>query len=315
MAINGTGERVLGQAVSEAVETVLGDNPYFPAEQQDSPSAQSAEGQAGDESSDGDDGQTVADQAQGDPEPTFDVEADKAAGINVESTEYKHFQAAFTKLRQADKAAPKKERDFAAEIDALKQAKALQDLGLEQAKSNAEPEFTYSVDWKDFKPAQLGQDNPLAGHEASIVEIVKPIVERVMAQVNAQSAQYVNQQRLVQTRDYLTNVVDEIGKQGGDEAKAQALDLLKEHIDIAKSSPQKWAKFVVGTLGLTKTIEPAAAASSATPVKKIVQQAKSIAVRPSAPSSAGPKKPEFKGKTATRDAVLWAMDQAAAGKS
>ena len=105
--------------ITAAVETVMGDNPYFPAEAQESSPEQSSEEQVGDPASQ--EGEQASDQAQDDPEPTFDIETDRAAGINVDSPEYKHFQGHYTRATQALKKSPEKpERDLGSEIDALK---------------------------------------------------------------------------------------------------------------------------------------------------------------------------------------------------
>lgn len=251
-------------------------------------------------------------QAQDQPEPTFDTETDASNGLDVTSPEYKHFQAAFTRARQNDKP---NGRDIGAELDEIRALQARQQIEREATEQPASEIPAYTVNWQNFRVPQLSQDSPLAGHEDAVLEILKPLVEHVLDSVNQQGQHFVEQSRAVQARDYITEVVEEIGNRGGPNAKTQALSMLKEYRDIARATPQKWARFVVNSLGLNGTQSPGPNPSSpAGNPQRMAQQVKSQGTRPSAPSAAPKRQPVFKGRNATAQAVAYALEQQLSGR-
>ena len=245
-------------------------------------------------------------QAQDEPEPTFNAEMDASNGINVNSPEYKYFQAAFTRARQNDKP---QGRNVEAELDELRAMQTRQQIEREATEQPLPELPSYRVDWQNFRAPQLPPDSPLAGHEEAVLEVLKPTVEYVLSKVNEQGQQFAQQARAVQARDYITEVVEEIGVRGGPEAKTKALSMLREYRDIARSTPEKWARFVVGSLGLIGQNGDSHPAPPAGNPQRMAQQVRSQGTRPSAPSAAVPRIPKFEGKDATRKYVEYAFDQ------
>jgi hypothetical protein len=277
--------------------TQMGPNPYFPDEELPPEQGASA-----------DPGQPAPEDGQENPEPTFDPVEDAAAGIDVNSPNYKHFQAAFTRKMQAAKG-----RDLAAELDAMKMERTQQKI-VEGDTTAPAPEIqSFELKWDGFRPGMLPADNPLSGTEADISTLVRQHVEYAVAQVNRQNEQFYQTQKLAQTRDYLTQVVDEIGNYAGPEKKQEALTLLQEHIGVAKADPVKWARFAVNYLGIQVEQPPAAAAPAPAHsgnAARTVQQIKGQATRPSQSSGASAPKPKtFSGPNATAAAIGYALDQ------
>jgi len=291
-----------------------GDNPYFPTQENAAP-----EGEGDQWFSDDGSGEPVQAGSQGQeiPDPTFDEEQDRAAGFDTTDPVYRKALALLAK-------APQAETDTELEAKNLEAKKRLIEEQQAQGSSDQVPEL--SLNWEGFQVNPFSPDDPLSGHEEQIARIVREHVEFAVASVNRQNKQFVEQSKLVQTRDYISNVIDEIGKVGGPQAKSKALDLLQEYAPFAKTAPQKWAKFVVNELGIKPDggqspqaqAKPAAAApAQGSPNgNKLRQQVKARSVTPSAPRSGASAtgKPQFRGKTATQDAVAWAFDQAASGK-
>ena len=292
-----------------------GDNPYFPVNQDAS---------AGAEDDQGDDmglsGESAQGNAQGQdaPEPTFNEEQDRAAGINVDDPVYRKAMTLLAKSAPA-------ETDE--EVDARAVAARKRLVEEQQAQQNDDEVPALELNWEGFQVNPVPQDDPLSGHEDTIARIVREHVEYAVASVNRQNKQFVEQTKLKQTRDYISNVIDEIGKVAGAPAKSKALDLLQEFAPLAKSAPQKWARFVVRELGIQvdggQSPQGEPKAPAATPAgrqpqdgNKLHQQFRGRATPPSAPRSgaSASRKPEFSGKSATKDAVAWAFDQAASGK-
>jgi hypothetical protein len=281
-------------------ETPMGPNPYFP-EEQDASAKDPATDPTGAENA-----PPVEGQEEGSPDPTFDVEADRAAGLNVDSPEYKRFAEAF-----ARKAAPKApERDLAAEMDALRAEQAKADIARDTTPAEQAPETpAYKVDWNGFTVAKAPEDSPIHGVEDEISRQVRQHVEYAIGRVNQQNAEYTRVAKLTQTRDYLNQVVEEIGHVGGSGKQQEAMALLKQYLPIAKSDPVGWARFVVSKLGIPTEAPAKAPASAPTgDPQKVARQVKSSATRPTGSGRTTVTKPEFKGPNATRDAIAWALD-------
>lgn len=283
--------------------TEMGPNPYFPDEDEEpeQETAPASDDQAGDTV------EADASEDGGSPDPTFDPEQDAANGIDVEDPMYQRLQAAFVKRTQGQ--APS--RNIEAELDELKAQQFKQEIERETktAPAPAPENMAYQVDWSDFKVSEVGEDSPIHGVEAEISKQIRQHVEYAVKRVNQQNAEFVQQQKLAQTRDYLTQVVEEIGQVAGPSKKQAALALLKEYLPIAKADPVKWARFAVNSLGITVPQEqPAAASATKGDPQRVARQVKGAATRPTrGPSGSSLPRPQ-KGAS-TRDVVAWALDQ------
>jgi hypothetical protein len=310
------GEQLQRPAAVERPAVPYGDNPYFPT----APTENAAPEGDGDQwfSEDGSgESAPAAPQGQEIPDPTFNEEQDRALGFDVTDPVYRKALALLAK-------APPAETELEVETKALDARKRLAEEQQAQGQDDSVP--TIEVSWEGFQINPLPQDDPLAGHEDKIARIVREHVDFAIATVNRQNKQFVETTKLTQTRDYISNVIDEIGKVGGTAAKSKALDLLQEYAPFAKTAPQKWARFVVTTLGITPETGQSAQGEPKAPVaspakespngNKIRQQVQARSIPPSAPRSGASavRKPQFSGKTATQDAVAWALDQSIAGK-
>lgn len=301
-------EEVAPRAADERVEVPYGKNPYFPDEASEGSEAnQGLEGTA--EGSDDD----FEAQGQEEPVPTFDPDQDRAAGIDVD---HPYYQKALAEIKRA--AGAREEEGGDVDLEAKKRQ-----VVEAQSAQGTEPEVPeLAVDWEGFQVNQFAADSPLHGLEGDIARVVREHVEYVVSSVNRQNKDYATQQAQLQTRNYISSVIDEIGNHAGPQAKSKAIDLLQEYAPLAKTAPQKWARFVVRELGIdvdrpTRTAQPAPTTSAkAPPARKTASQVRSQSVPPSAPRAGGAasRTPKFEGPSATRDAVSWALDKALKGQ-
>jgi hypothetical protein len=237
------------------------------------------------------------DEGYEDPDPSFDVEADREAGIDVEHPLYKRMLA----MQQASAVAPQNQS-----MEALKADLAARQIL--EGQNGAEQSFEYSVSWDEFNPTPIPMDDPLAEHADTINRIVRDHVGYVMRQVNMQSAQQVERVKAGETNRYLSEVIDAIGNEAGPQAKASALSLLAEHKDIAKRSPEAWAKFVVNSLGVQPKASSTAPARrpGAPDARQLAQSVRGASQRPRPQGAARREPPKKYDKTA--DAVAAALD-------
>lgn len=304
-----------GNGQAEQFDFPMGINPYFDEAEPEQQETAPEDGAALDAPASDDGQQDDYQQAQGEPEPTFDTEQDAAAGIDVNSPEYKHFQAAFTRHTQRRTQAPVQQSD---EFDDLRRENTARRIEQETTASQGDGEIpTYDVTFEDFQAPQLAPDSPLSGYEDSVLKIVVPAIKHMLSKVNEQGSQYVQQQRTQKTHAYLTQVIDAIGQQGGESAKAQAFSLLREYAPIAQKDPVKWARFAATTLGLVdakgNVVQKQSTQRQGNP-NRIAQQVRGQSTRPSAPSRTPAPKPKFQGKDGTRAAVAWALEQQLRGR-
>lgn len=294
--------------VEDAPEIPYGKNPYFSETVSSGEDAdQGLEGVA-----EGSEDELEA-QGQEEPVPTFDPAQDRAAGIDVE---HPYYQKALAEIKRAAEQARQQDEP---------------DVDLEAKKRQVEEQTAHSteievpelaVSWEGFQVNQFEADSPLHGLEGDLARVVREHIEFAVASVNRQNKEIAQQQVQLQTRNYISAIIDEIGKVAGPQAKGQAIDLLQEYAPLAKSAPQKWARFVVRELGIdvngsAQAAEPAATnAAKAPPARKTASQVRSQSVPPSAPRAGGAasRTPRFDGPTATRDAISWALDKALKGQ-
>jgi hypothetical protein len=302
-----------GHAPETKFDFPMGENPFFSEEVQAKDTEQdlSPEGEELDDTASPEgqqDGQYEAQENES-PEATFDPEQDAANGIDVESPDYKHFQAAFTRATQRAKA-PSKE---SAEFDEIRRQNTARQIATEAAE--ALPEIpSYDVNFDGFQAPKLGEDSGIAGFEGEILKVVIPAIKHAVESVNSQAKQYVEATKAHEAHGYLTKVVEEIEARGGPQARDAALGMLREYVDIAKSNPQKWARFVVNSLGLQAEGQAPRKATGVRNPQQVARQVRGQVSRPSSPSAAAPRPPQFKGKTATRDAVAFALEQQLRGR-
>lgn len=311
-------ENTQDQGTEQEFEFPMGSNPFFPDEPaNESEQDLSPEGEELDDSAflDGEQQDDYQQEAQGEetPEATFDPEQDAANGIDVESPEYKHFQAAFTRATQRAKAqAASKQRDTA-EFDEFRRQQVAQRIATETVENPPEVP-SYDVSFDNFQAPQLSEESAIHGYEADILKVVVPAIKHAVDSVNNQARQFVEATKAHEAQGYITKVVEEIEARGGAEARDQAIGMLREYVDIAKVNPQKWARFVVNSLGLSEGKSAAGKAPAVRNPQQVARQVRGQQTRPSAPSSAAPRTPQFKGKTATRDAVAFALEQQLRGR-
>lgn len=287
---------------AQAAEPVIGINPYFPDESQEAapvePEAQDAPAPAADAA------------------PTFDPATDAAAGIDVNSPEYKHFQAAFTRSTQRAKSELETELDR--RLAALETQSQMAQVEQQTTVEATAPDGLYNISWNDFDSgaSRLDADSMLAGNEAEIVAVVKPMIEHVLREVNEQNQAAQRAQVEVQTKAYLTNVANEIGKYGADKHQS-FVNLMVENVQFARSQPVQFANYAVAKLGIDPNAQPGQESAPApTPQTPASVATPATQVQPARPTAtpAGPgatRPPKFKGRTAheiTEAAVAYAFD-------
>ena len=236
------------------------------------------------------------------PEPTFDVEADREAGIDVDHPLYKRLLQMQPQQADADRLSDQ------ASLDALTaDLRAKQLLTNEQAAAPAGA-FEYNIAWEGFNPTQISQDDPLYEHSPTIQRMIRDHVGFVMNQVNSQSNQMAERTRGAEVNRYLSEVIDAIGTKVGPGAKREALNLLAEHKDIALRAPEKWAQFVGGILGAqSQASNPEPARSAGAPdARQLAQSARGASQKPQPTPAVQRQAPQRYEKTS--DAVEAALN-------
>lgn len=223
-----------------------GENPYFPQE----PVAEEAP--------------VPTEQASEQPaQPTFDAETDAAAGFDVNSPEYKHFQAAFTRARQADKA--KLEESISERVTALE----AQQLAAGQPEATGEPspmneDGIMRIPWDSYAIPELGDDSGLQGVESEISELIQDHIRHAIEKIAEQQMAALREQQVDQSvrvvADFITEVTNSDATKG-----EQVMSLLREYSDIAERDPQRWMQFARTSLGLSDTEKPAPAPAPSSP--------------------------------------------------
>lgn len=238
-------------------------------------------------------------QAQDDPEPTFDIEADRAAGIDVDHPLYQRM------LSMQENAFGQTGLDVAAaEIE----SEAM--FGQSEPAQPALEIAPLAVDWTGFNPPAIDENDPLAEHADTISRIVREHVGYVLKSVNAQTQQQAQQASFNSTRNYLTQVVDAIGAEAGPAKKREALSLLARYKDVAIRDPKRWATDAVKILGIKPKGAPQSQPQAQAPrfaPQRTMQQVRGQGRRPSAPSSAAARTQVFESTEAAVRAALEAQ--------
>ncbi len=230
-------------------------NPYFepsasaravPAE-----TATDANGSTGDTEGDGD-GETF-------------VPQDERGSVDPNSPEYKHFQAAYTKARQRDKAEMEKlveERISALRAELGTQKSAAEPAApAERAETPSVPrtvdEF-YAVDLSGWTPTiSFPQDSDLAGYEEAFAPAIKNAIQdgiaQVLGQMKAKASAMEVQQRQASVADKIRSFEAEISVLPEFEDKLPEIrDLATKFRQIALDDPDTWIALVEAKTGLKR---------------------------------------------------------------
>lgn len=218
-----------------------GENPYFPSEVEaaDAP-------------------EPTPEPAPEPAQPTFDAETDAAAGFDVHSPEYKHFQAAFTRARQADKA--KIDDAITERMTALE----AQQLAAGQPEATGEPspmneDGIMRIPWDSYNVPELGDDSGLLGVESEISGLIQDHIRHAIESIAAQQMAALREQQVDQSVQVVADFITEVTNSDATKGE-QVMNLLRDYSDIAERDPQRWMQFARTSIGLTDTEQPAPAA-------------------------------------------------------
>jgi hypothetical protein len=229
-----------------------GDNPYFSTPAPTTDAAGSAPDTAAPDLDASEVGQPEVVTAP-DNEPTFDIETDRANGIDVNDPSYKHFQAAFTRRRQSDKSDLEKQLEaMQARLDANDAKRKLEEKAPEQPATQDVVKLAFD----NFTVPKLPETAQLAGLEEEIVELFKPLAQQVINDVARQQQAAFQRMQAEQTKAQITNFVTEIERTHPDKVSA-VLQELEEYPQVAKANPEKWIKYVKKSLSLDEEPRPA----------------------------------------------------------
>lgn len=276
----------------------MGENPFFPTQEPDP--------QVGEpEQSASQDPSTNTPEIPVEPAaPTFDPATDRQAGINVESSEYKHFQAAFTRARQNDKSTLEQRMDQF-EADRVR----------EQITPEVEAQPTngaLQVRWQGYQmPVLQDQESPLSGCEGDIIAIVQHAANHIIGDIYGQQVAALQTQNANVAKQKVGDFVTSID----DPAKAhEAVTLLREYNDIARNKPDQFIAFATHQLGLAPTAPAPAAPTAPAPTGpsdqrlRVLQQ--NATPRPTGTSFVG-NTPQFK---TVREAIEYELDRQMGGR-
>jgi hypothetical protein len=251
-----------------------GDNPYFstPAPTPQAAGSEQDTAANGPDASDLGQPEVVTAPAN---EPTFDIDTDRANGIDVNDPSYKHFQAAFTRRRQSDKTDLEKQLEaMQARLDAADAKKTLEDKPAEQQAPTTQDVVKLAFD--NFVVPRLPETAQLHGLEEEIAEIFKPLAQAVINDVARQQQAAFQRMQAEQTKAQITNFVSEIERAHPDKVGA-VLQELEEYPQVAKANPEKWIKYVKKSLGLDEQETRPALEPSA---QRLVQKQQNAVQRP-----------------------------------
>jgi hypothetical protein len=198
-----------------------------------------------------------------------------------------------------------------------------------EAAAQDEPSITVpalEVTFDGFEVTRLDPSSALAGHEEEIGKIVQDYVRAAVSQVNKQNQEFAEVATLKQTQTFLETAVSELEKGWGAQMRDEALKIMQEHADMARSKPRKFLNLAVRLLGIDPSnpplqAKPAAGESQAQPAtapstpqadpKRIARQVVSQQTRPATPVAQTPGQP--RKFSSYRDAVADAVSKALEG--
>lgn len=303
-ARNGSEER-------QPITTVMGGNPYFPETPAPQPKESQQEGSEMETAANDEVSTETGNEPVVEEQEQFMSEEEVPEGMDLESPEAKHFQAAYTKQRQRDRE----------EVSSLKQTIAALEAKIQNIGAPDKPDIDKTLGHEDQRPTVLQVphdqfDLPALPDEFAGYEDIVPLVKWVAGNVGQRTIDYIaEQQQAMFAEQQREQAVAQIGtfvESIPDQAKRQeAINMVKEYGDFARTHPDKFVTMVTNALGVGKQPEAPPAASpppQQVPASNMAARQQAATPRPTRTGAVRNAQAQFTGPDATRRAIEAAMD-------